>query len=96
MIDRGQVIHVAKLAQIRFGEDEVEQIAVDLSRVLEHVERIRELDLDGIVPTSHVVSLENVFRSDEPEPSWPRSVALGQAPDPDQDAFRVPPTVGSD
>ena len=65
-------------------------MAGELSGILEHVDRIAELDLDGVEPTSHVVELENVLRPDEPRPSWPREAVLEQAPDPADGAFRVP------
>lgn len=90
MIEREQVLHVAKLARLRLSEAEVEKMAGELSGILEHVDRISELDLDGVEPTSHVVELENVLRADEPRPSWARDEVLGQAPDPVDGAFRVP------
>jgi aspartyl-tRNA(Asn)/glutamyl-tRNA(Gln) amidotransferase subunit C len=90
VIDREQVLHVARLARLRLGEDEVERMAGELSGILGHVDRIAELDLEGVEPTSHVVELENVLRPDEPRPSWPRDVVLEQAPDPVDGAFRVP------
>lgn len=90
MIEREQVLHVAKLARLRLSETEVETMAGELSGILEHVDRIGELDLDDVAPTSHVVALENVLRADEPRPSWPREVVLEQAPDPVEGAFRVP------
>jgi len=90
VIDREQVLHVARLARLRLSEDEVERMASELSGILDHVDRISELDLDGVEPTSHVVALENVLRPDEPRPSWPRERMLDSAPDPAQDAFRVP------
>lgn len=65
-------------------------MAGELSGILEHVDRIAELDLAGVPPTSHVVELENVLREDEPRPSWPRDAVLAQAPDPVDGAFRVP------
>ena len=65
-------------------------MAGELSGILEHVERIGELELDDVAPTSHVVELENVLRPDEPRPSWPRERVLEQAPDPAEGAFRVP------
>ncbi len=65
-------------------------MAEELSGILEHVDRISALDLDGVEPTSHVVALENVLRADVPRPSLPRERALEQAPDPDDGAFRVP------
>jgi aspartyl-tRNA(Asn)/glutamyl-tRNA(Gln) amidotransferase subunit C len=90
MIDREQVLHVAKLARLRLSEDEVERMAGELSGILEHVDRIGQLDLDGVEPTSHVVELENVLRPDEPRPSWPREAMLERAPDPVDGAFRAP------
>jgi aspartyl-tRNA(Asn)/glutamyl-tRNA(Gln) amidotransferase subunit C len=90
VIDREQVLHVARLARLRLSEKEVERMSTELSSILDHVDRIAELDLDGVDPTSHVVELENVLRPDEPRPSWARERVLEPAPDHDEDAFRVP------
>jgi aspartyl-tRNA(Asn)/glutamyl-tRNA(Gln) amidotransferase subunit C len=90
MIDREQVLHVAKLARLRLSEEEVKRMVGELSGILEHVDRIGKLDLEGVEPTSHVVALENVLRADEPRPSLPRDVALASAPEPSEGAFRVP------
>ena len=62
----------------------------ELSGILDHVERISELDLENVEPTSHVIELENVLRPDEPRPSWPREKVLEPAPDPAGESFRVP------
>jgi aspartyl-tRNA(Asn)/glutamyl-tRNA(Gln) amidotransferase subunit C len=75
---------------LRLDDAEVETMAGELSGILEHVDRIAELDLDDVPPTSHVVELENVLRKDEPHESLDRDVALAQAPDPAGGAFRVP------
>jgi aspartyl-tRNA(Asn)/glutamyl-tRNA(Gln) amidotransferase subunit C len=90
MIDREQVLHVARLARLRLTDDEIEAMTGELSSILDHIEKIDELDLDGVEPTSHVVELENVLRPDEPRPSLPREAALEQAPDSDGAGFRVP------
>jgi aspartyl-tRNA(Asn)/glutamyl-tRNA(Gln) amidotransferase subunit C len=90
VIEREQVLHVARLARLRLSDAEVEKMAGELSGILEHVDRIGELDLDEVRPTSHVVELENVLRADEPRPSWPREAVLEQAPDPAEGAFRAP------
>ncbi len=81
---------MAKLARLGLSEGEVERMAGELSGILEHVDRIAELDLDEVEPTTHVVELENVLRADLPHQSLPAEVALAQAPDPADDAFRVP------
>jgi len=90
MIDRDQVLHVARLARLRLSEEEVETMVGELSGILDHVDRIGKLDLEGVEPTSHVVALENVLRADESRPSLPRDVALAPAPEPLDGAFRVP------
>ena len=90
MIDREQVLHVARLARLELSDEEIERMSGELSTILGHVERMNELELGGVEPTSHVIPLENVLRADEPRPSWPREQVLGQAPDPAQGAFRVP------
>jgi aspartyl-tRNA(Asn)/glutamyl-tRNA(Gln) amidotransferase subunit C len=90
MIDRDQVLHVARLARLRLTEGEVETMVGELSGILEHVDRIGNLDLEGVEPTSHVVALENVLRADEPHRSLPRDVALAPAPEPQDGAFRAP------
>lgn len=91
MIDREQVLHVARLARLRLTDEEIERMTGELSSVLGHIEKIGELDdLDGVEPTSHVVALENVLRPDEPRPSLAREAALAEAPDTDGAGFRVP------
>ena len=90
MIDREQVVHVARLARLRLDDGELERMSSELSGILDHVERISGLDLEGVEPTTHVIELQNVLRPDEPRPSLPREKALEAAPDPANEAFRVP------
>jgi aspartyl-tRNA(Asn)/glutamyl-tRNA(Gln) amidotransferase subunit C len=94
MIDRDQVLHVARLARLSLSEVEVERMSSELSTILDHIEKISELELEGVEPTSHVVELENVLRPDEPRPSLPRERALTPAPDATDDGFRVPSPGG--
>ena len=94
MIGREQVLHVAKLARLRLSDEEIERMSSELSGILDHIEKIEELDLDGVEPTSHVVNLENVLRPDEPRPSWPREQVLDVAPDAGEGGFRVPSPGG--
>ena len=90
MIDREQVLHVARLARLELTEDEVERMAGELSGILEHIDAISALELDGVPPTSHVVDVPDALRPDEPRPCLPRDVVLAQAPDADETGFRVP------
>ena len=90
MIDRDQVLHVARLARLRVTDAEIEQMSRELSTVLDHIEKISELDLDGVPPTSHVIEVENVMRPDEPRESLPVERVLEPAPDATPAGFRVP------
>jgi aspartyl-tRNA(Asn)/glutamyl-tRNA(Gln) amidotransferase subunit C len=90
VIDRDQVLHVARLARLSLSEDEIEQMSREVSTVLDHIEKISELDLDGVEPTSHVVPLENVLREDTARPSLPPERALEDAPVPVEGGFGVP------
>ncbi|TML05570.1 MAG: Asp-tRNA(Asn)/Glu-tRNA(Gln) amidotransferase subunit GatC [Actinobacteria bacterium] len=90
MIDREQVLHVARLARLELSEDEVGRMTTELSKILDHIEKIGELDLEGVPPTSHVVEVTGALRADVPRPSLPREVAFENAPDIADDGFRVP------
>jgi aspartyl-tRNA(Asn)/glutamyl-tRNA(Gln) amidotransferase subunit C len=90
MIDRDQVLHVAKLARLRLDDGEVDRMAAELSTILEHVETMNQLELGGVEPTSHVVDLTNVLREDVPRYGLDRETALEQAPDAAESGFRVP------
>jgi aspartyl-tRNA(Asn)/glutamyl-tRNA(Gln) amidotransferase subunit C len=90
MLDREQVLHVARLARLELSEEEVERMASELSHVLDHIEKIRELDLDGVPPTSHVIDVVNALRADEPTPCLPVEDVLAAAPERVDDGFGVP------
>ena len=90
VIDREQVLHVARLARLRLEEDEVQRMSSELSAVLDHIAKISELDLDDVPPTSHVVEVTGRLRADEPRACLPREVALQQAPSVQDDGFLVP------
>jgi aspartyl-tRNA(Asn)/glutamyl-tRNA(Gln) amidotransferase subunit C len=90
VIGRDEVLHVARLARLALGEEEVEPMARELSAVLDHVAKIGELDLGDVPPTSHVVEVTGALRADEPTPSLPRDVALSQAPVASDEGFLVP------
>ncbi len=89
-IDRQAVDHVARLARLDLSEEERERMQAELTAILEHAEKIQELDLDRIEPTSHSIPLRNVTRPDEVTPSLPAEVALANAPRVEDGRFRVP------
>jgi aspartyl-tRNA(Asn)/glutamyl-tRNA(Gln) amidotransferase subunit C len=96
MIDREQVLHVARLARLELTDDEVGRMATELSSVLGHIETIGTLDLDDVEPTSHVVEIANALREDVITPSLPREIVFAQAPATQDDGFLVPsPQAGA-
>jgi aspartyl-tRNA(Asn)/glutamyl-tRNA(Gln) amidotransferase subunit C len=90
VIDRDEVLHVARLARLQLNEDEVQAMAAELTAVIDHIAKIGELDLADVAPTSHVVEVSGALRADEPCASLPREVALAQAPAVSGEGFLVP------
>jgi len=90
VIDREEVLTVARLARLQLADQEVEAMARELSAVLDHIAKIGELDLSDVPPTSHVVEISGALRVDEPRPCLPREVVLSQAPAADDEGFLVP------
>jgi len=90
VISRQDVEHVARLARLALGEDELERMRQQLNAILAHIDALRGVDTAGIEPTSHAVPLVNVMRDDVPGPCLPRAEALANAPDAAGDLFRVP------
>lgn len=89
-LTREQVEHVARLARLGLTEEEKEAFTVQLSRILDHVNRLEELDTRNVPPTYHVVALQNVLREDEPHQSLNREKVLSQAPEAEAGYFKVP------
>ena len=89
-ITRKDVEHVAGLCRLGLGEDEKARYETELNDVLEFMEKLNELDTEGIEPTTHVLDLQNVFRKDVVVPSIDVEEALANAPDREEDCFKVP------
>ncbi len=92
-ITREQVQHVAKLARLSLSDEEVAMFTGQMGDILAYVEKLNELNTDGIVPTSHAVPMENAFRDDVVRPSIGVEKALANAPDRIADFFRVPKVI---
>jgi aspartyl-tRNA(Asn)/glutamyl-tRNA(Gln) amidotransferase subunit C len=90
VIERDEVLHVARLARLALDEDELEPMARELSAVLDHIAKISELDLADVAPTSHVVEVTGALRRDEPRACLPRELALAEAPAVSEGGFLVP------
>jgi aspartyl-tRNA(Asn)/glutamyl-tRNA(Gln) amidotransferase subunit C len=90
MIGKDDVRHVARLARLRLEGDEADRMTAELAKILEHIDKLGELDLAAVEPTAHVLAITDVLRPDKPRPSLPRDEALRNAPAVSDDCFRVP------
>lgn len=90
MISREEVEHVARLARLRFEDEELERLQGELSAIIDYVRTLGELDLSELPPTAHAVALSNVLRPDEPRPCLSQEHALANGPVVAQGAFVVP------
>ena len=88
-LTRAQVQHVAMLARLALSPEEEERMREQLSSILEHVNRLQEVDTAAIPPTASVLDLRNVERPDVARPSLPPEAILANAPDRAGDQFRV-------
>jgi aspartyl-tRNA(Asn)/glutamyl-tRNA(Gln) amidotransferase subunit C len=91
--DRIDVAYVAHLARLHLTADEIRTFEGQLEQIVHHVNKMKELDLAGIEPTSHAVAMQNVFRADEVKPGLARDVVLANAPARNEDQFLVPRIV---
>ncbi|GAC1654523.1 MAG: Asp-tRNA(Asn)/Glu-tRNA(Gln) amidotransferase subunit GatC [Candidatus Dormibacteraceae bacterium] len=88
-LSREQVRHVAMLARLGLGPGEEEFYSEQLSRILEHIDRLNAADTDSVPPTAQVVELASVMRDDEARPSLSQDDALANAPARDGGFFVV-------
>ncbi|MEW6213961.1 MAG: Asp-tRNA(Asn)/Glu-tRNA(Gln) amidotransferase subunit GatC [Nitrospirota bacterium] len=92
-ISKEEVEHIAILARLSLSEEEKELFGSQLSSILSYIEKLNELDTEGIEPTSHVLSLSNVMRDDILRLSIPKEDALMNAPDHTDKFYRVPKII---
>jgi aspartyl-tRNA(Asn)/glutamyl-tRNA(Gln) amidotransferase subunit C len=89
-LTRDEVAKVALLGRLKLSGDEMDRMTVQLSRVLEYVDILNEVDTKHVEPMAHAIELRDVFREDVPVPSLPREDALANAPKTDGRCFVVP------
>ena len=90
MISREDVVHVARLARLELGAADLERMREQLNSILTYIDKLKELDVEGVEPTSHAVPLVNVMREDEVAPCFAQEAMLANAPDRVGELFRVP------
>ncbi|MDA8074748.1 MAG: Asp-tRNA(Asn)/Glu-tRNA(Gln) amidotransferase subunit GatC [Actinomycetota bacterium] len=93
-LGRDDVAHVAQLARLALGEDELETFTNQLARVIEHARDVAALDVEGVPPTTHALPVRNVLREDDPRPGLDHEEVLAGAPSTEDGRFKVPRIVG--
>jgi len=93
-ITKDQVLYVADLARLDLDDASIDKFAGQIGTILDYVDKLNEVDTDGIRPTSHAISLTNVFREDQQNEHLEREQALANAPEKEDGNFIVPKVVG--
>ena len=93
-ISREEVRYIAKLARLEFSEEEEKELATDLSKVLDYMAKLNEVDTTDVPPMTHVLDLAGVTRKDEVQSRITREEALSNAPETDGTYIRVPKVIG--
>jgi aspartyl-tRNA(Asn)/glutamyl-tRNA(Gln) amidotransferase subunit C len=88
-----EIERVALLARIKLAEEEKELFSKQLGSILQYIDKLNELDTKDVEPTSHVLSIKNIFREDRTIPSLSKDKALLNAPDSAGDFYRVPKII---
>jgi aspartyl-tRNA(Asn)/glutamyl-tRNA(Gln) amidotransferase subunit C len=95
-VTRKDVEHIAELARLKFENAELDSFTEKLNEILRYMEKLNKLDTENIEPLSHPVEGNNVFREDIIKPSISTEEALKNAPENDEQFFRVPKVIGGD
>ena len=92
-ISQHEVEKIAHLARLDVDDDLKETLAGQLSDILDYIDVLKDVDVDGVTPVSGAAFMNNVLREDELEPSPGPDVTLANAPERDQDFYVVPRVV---
>ena len=92
-IDIKTVEEVAHLARLEFTEEGKVDILNDMNRMLAFVDKLNEMDTDGVDPLIYMTDEKNVMREDEPKETLTQKEALKNAPKKDSDYFKVPKVI---
>jgi len=93
-ITRDEVLYVADLARLDLDAEMIDKFAGQIGTILDYVDKLNEVDTDGVRPTSHAISLTNAFREDEQIDHLEREKVLANAPEKEDGNFIVPKVVG--
>lgn len=93
-LEKEQVAKIALLARLNLTPEELVEMTGQLQKIVGFVDQLSGVNTDGVEPLVHAIELENVFVKDEIVPSLPRGAALANAPEADEECFRVTAVLG--
>ncbi len=93
-ITQDDVRHAAKLCRLALTDGEVDRFTSQLGDILGYIQKLNELDVEGVRPMPHALDQHNVFRDDQPAPGLATDAALANAPAKDGPFFKVPKVLG--
>lgn len=93
-LDRQQVAKIAYLARLSLTDSELAEMTQQLGKIVDLVDQLSEVNTDGVEPMVHAIELQNVLQQDGIKSSLPREKALANAPDADEECFRVSAVLG--
>jgi aspartyl-tRNA(Asn)/glutamyl-tRNA(Gln) amidotransferase subunit C len=93
-ISRDEVEKVSLLGRLLLSEEELDRLTSQMGDILQYMELLAEVDTDDVQPMAHAVEVHDVFRNDEVRPSLDRDQALANAPQRDEECYRVPAVLG--
>lgn len=94
MVTKEDVEYIAKLAKLEYTDEEKEKFTKQFNTILGYIDKLNEVNTDGVEPLSHVIELSNVLREDEVGPSLPIGDVLKNAPSKSGSFFKVPKVIG--
>lgn len=93
MLNKDDVRYIAGLARIHVSSEELDGFTKNLENIISYVDQLNELDVSSVEPTSHVLHLKNVYRTDEVKPSLSQQEALKFSIESYQGSFKVPRVI---
>ncbi len=92
-VSKQDVEHIAKLSRLEFSDEELEKYTTDLANIVDFANSLASINVEGVMPTNHILEIKNVFRKDEVRPSYEREEILKNAPTKAGGCVSVPKVV---
>jgi aspartyl-tRNA(Asn)/glutamyl-tRNA(Gln) amidotransferase subunit C len=92
-VDKNEILKIASLAKLKFSDEEIEKFTSQFNEILNYMDKLNEINTDNVQPLSHPLDINNVMREDELFNSIETKDALLNAPEKDEQYFKVPKVI---